>query len=137
MNYIPGFMAIKKSIHVKGDEIPVYSDAHRLLILISNLISNAIKYSDPLKEEQYIDIRATITHDQVTLQVNDNGIGIHPDYLPNIYNMFYRATEGSEGAGLGLYIVREIVDKLDGRINICSTVKEETVVRVDIPNQKC
>ncbi|MFZ6008876.1 MAG: sensor histidine kinase, partial [Bacteroidota bacterium] len=66
----------------------------------------------------------------------DNGIGISEQLCPKIFDMFFRATERSEGAGLGLYIVRETVEKLHGSISVESTLGEGTTFKVKIPNLK-
>jgi signal transduction histidine kinase len=52
--------------------------------------------------------------------VSDNGIGIHPERLPRIFDMFYRAHDHSDGSGLGLYIVREVIAKMGGQVRVSS-----------------
>ena len=134
LNHIRGFHEIEKRIEVEG-HAALYSDTYRLSVIISNLISNAIKYRDENKPNQYVQITATVTPAQLGLIVRDNGIGIHPDYLRNVFNMFYRATDRSQGAGLGLYIVKEMVEKLGGTIIINSELGSETCISLTIPNK--
>ena len=67
------------------------------------------------------------------LQVSDNGIGIDERHLENIFKMFYRADEGSKGSGLGLYIVKETVDKLGGKIEVKSKSGEGTSFTITLP----
>jgi signal transduction histidine kinase len=100
---------------------------------LANLISNAIKYCDESKAS-VIQVSATITPAHAVLRIRDNGIGIHPDYLPEIFNMFYRATERSDGAGLGLYIVKETLDRLHARVEVTSRINEGTDITLTIPN---
>ena len=64
----------------------------------------------------------------------DNGIGVPKELLEKVFNMFFRANDRSDGAGLGLYIVKETVNKLNGTINMSSEVGEGTVFEIDIPN---
>ena len=67
------------------------------------------------------------------LSVEDNGIGIEDAYLIQIFGMFFRATERSKGTGLGLYIVKSMVDKLGGHIQVKSTHEKGTTFSVELP----
>jgi signal transduction histidine kinase len=133
--YMEGSDNIQKTVSVMGSE-ELYSDAYRLSVIINNLVSNAIKYRDTTKENNAIDIRATITDKSVDIVFQDNGIGIYSEFLPRIFDMFFRATERSEGAGLGLYIVKETVEKLHGTIAVTSNFGEGTLFTISIPNMK-
>jgi signal transduction histidine kinase len=66
--------------------------------------------------------------------VNDNGIGIDDDQQKKVFDMFYRVSHHSTGSGLGLYIVKEAVDKLDGEIRLESELTKGTCITVLIPN---
>ncbi|MEO8713168.1 MAG: sensor histidine kinase, partial [Parafilimonas sp.] len=92
------------------------SDAGRLTMIINNLISNAIKYADPKKENIEIDITISVKKKMATIEIKDNGIGIDNHHLDKIFTLFYRATTRSAGSGLGLYIVKETVEMLKGNI---------------------
>jgi signal transduction histidine kinase len=133
--YIDGSDQINKTVLVKGTR-QFYTDAYRLSVVLNNLISNAIKYRDNTKNYNIIDIRATITDTAVEITFRDNGIGISEEFLSKIFNMFFRATDRSEGAGLGLYIVKETVEKLNGTIKVNSTIGEGTNFYILIPNLK-
>jgi signal transduction histidine kinase len=115
--------------------IPFFSDVKRLEVVFENLLANAIGYRNKrIKLVVSIEI-ATSDHDAV-ITIKDNGIGIDKDILPKVYNMFYRGTEQSQGSGLGLYIVQEIIRKLKGKIAIASVVGEGTTVTLIIPNRR-
>lgn len=133
MQFMPGYERIRKEIYIEG-ESEFYSDPYRLSLILNNLISNAIKYSDPSKDISYIQI--TIHHDpeKVSLTFKDNGIGIENSYIQKVFNMFFRATEKNEGAGLGLYIVKEAVEKLCGTIQLESQLGKGTVFKIELPN---
>ena len=73
------------------------------------------------------------TQKDLIIKVQDNGIGIKPDLLPRIFEMFFRGSEKSEGAGLGLYIVKEAVEKLGGTLTAESVESQETVISITIP----
>ncbi len=133
MQFMPGYERIRKEIFIEG-ESNFYSDHYRLSLILNNLISNAIKYSDPAKEFSFIQITIQMTPDRVFLTFKDNGIGIEQDYIQKVFNMFFRATEKNEGAGLGLYIVKEAVEKLGGVIELESQVGKGTVFNIQLPN---
>lgn len=134
MQYLPGYHGTVKQVSVQN-HTALYSDTYRLSVILLNLISNSIKYGDDSKDQKQIQVTATITPAHCVLQVRDNGIGIHSDYIDNVFNMFYRATDRSQGAGLGLYIVKEMVEKLSGSISITSELGEGTKITITIPNK--
>lgn len=133
LQYLKGFDRIDKEIRVEGDA-PIFSDIYRLSIIFQNLISNSIKYQDVEKSRSFIRIIADVTDEDIRIQFSDNGMGIREEYLPRIFSMFFRATERSEGAGLGLYIVKESVQKLGGEITLDSTFNEGSTFNIRLPN---
>jgi signal transduction histidine kinase len=135
MKFIEGSDTIRKSIRI-ANNAPFYTDAYRLSVIMNNIVSNAIKYRDSTRSDSWFEIEANVTDGQLHMFFSDNGIGIGQAHLPRIFEMFFRATERSDGAGLGLYIVRETVDKLDGNITIESTAGSGTVISIMLPNLK-
>lgn len=133
MQFMPGYERIRKEIFVEG-ESHFYSDHFRLSLILNNLISNAIKYSDPAKEVSIIHITISQEPEKVSLTFKDNGIGIDSDYIQKVFNMFFRATSKNEGAGLGLYIVKEAVEKLMGTISLESQLGKGTIFKIELPN---
>ena len=133
MQFMPGYERIKKEIFIEGDS-QFYSDRYRLSLILNNLISNAIKYSDPGKEESFIHITINLDSEKAALTFRDNGIGIENSYIQKVFNMFFRATETNEGAGLGLYIVKEAVEKLCGTIQLESQPGKGTTFKIELPN---
>ena len=111
----------------------IQGDALRLKIILNNLISNAIKYSDPEKSEKKIKIHVFKENDTTKIVVKDNGIGIEEDILPRIFDMFY-GTNHNIGSGLGLYITLEAVKVLDGTITASSKINEGTIFTITLPN---
>jgi signal transduction histidine kinase len=134
LQYLPGYDGTKKQVNVHNHSA-LYSDAYRLSVILLNLISNSLKYGDDVKDQKIIQVTATITPAHCTLQVHDNGIGVHSDYIDNVFKMFYRATDRSQGAGLGLYIAKEMIEKLAGTISITSELGKGTVITISIPNK--
>ena len=133
MKYIEGSDDISKTVEMDG-HFSFHTDAFRLTVIINNLVSNAIKYRDVHKYHSELVVTATITDSDLNLTFRDNGIGIDSEYFPKLYEMFYRATERSEGAGLGLYIVRETVNKLHGEISVDSNLGDGTTFKVTLPD---
>ena len=116
-------------------ETPFYSDFRRLGVLLKNLLSNAITFSDHSRKVPQIGIMFFVDKDAATLVVEDNGHGIDPALQDKVFDPFFKGNEKSEGAGLGLYIVKEIVNRLHGKIQLESQLGEGTKFVTVIPNQ--
>ncbi len=114
-------------------EAKIKTDLLRLRIVLNNLISNAIKYRKINAKSTEIHISFMNEKSDYKIEIKDNGIGIAPESREKIFNMFYRGTEQSEGSGLGLYIVKETLSKLEGSIEIDSKMNEFTWVKLEIP----
>lgn len=133
LDYLPDADTIEKRISVQGNDF--YGDKWRISEVLRNLISNAIKYMNADIDNSFIDIDIRVTKQKVTIVFADNGIGIPEDMLPRIFEMFYRATESSEGSGIGLYIVKNAIDKMNGNIKIESEEGIGTTYKIELPNQ--
>ncbi|MBK6264332.1 HAMP domain-containing histidine kinase [Marivirga sp. S37H4] len=108
-------------------------DKPRLEVVLNNLISNAIKYQDPGKENPRVIISSKISDDMLEISIADNGIGIAADQHDKIFEMFYRGEQSKEGSGLGLYIVKNMIQKLKGNIMFSSKVGEGTEIIIRLP----
>jgi signal transduction histidine kinase len=115
--------------------VTFFTDIKRLEVILNNLLKNAVRYRTKTGI-LHISIDVRTSDESAVIILKDNGIGIGKDILPKIYTMFYRGTEESQGAGLGLYIAKEIVDKLNGTIIITSVAGEGTTVTLILPNKK-
>lgn len=133
MQFMPGYERINKEIFIDGQR-QFYSDRYRLSLILNNLISNAIKYADPSKDVSFINITIRLNRDKALLIFRDNGIGIENGYMQKVFNMFFRATSKNDGAGLGLYIVKEAVEKLGGSIELESEMGSGTQFTIELPN---
>ena len=133
--YMPNFSKIRKEITISGS-YEAYTDSGRLEVILSNLISNAIKYHNYYQSDPFIHVEVSIRRTKIVVNVIDNGCGISAQRIDKVFDMFYRATENSVGSGLGLYITKEIVEKMKGTINIRSFLKAGTRVTVVLPNRK-
>jgi len=133
LQYLDAFDKVRVDQRI-GTPASFCSDPHRIRAILVNILSNAIIFSDP-KKESSVKISVVTTERSATISISDNGIGICQEYLPRVSNMFFRASELSKGAGLGLYITREIIRKLNGTITISSDEGVGTEVNVSIPNR--
>lgn len=128
------YKSVIRDVEVKGGAF--YSDPYRLSILFRNLISNSITFRNQYQESINITIRVAVTAKQVMITFIDNGVGIRAEHLSRVFDMFFRGSERSKGAGLGLYIVREVIQRLNGTIQIESKLDEGTTVSITLPNKK-
>ena len=125
--------SVVKEINIQQNNL-FHSDKKRLKVILNNLISNAIRYSNGNKPV----IKINIDVDDVTahIRIEDNGKGIAKEHQKNVFKMFYRATDDNAGSGLGLYIVKETVEKLRGAVTIESEENSGTIVCLEIPNYR-
>jgi signal transduction histidine kinase len=124
---------VNTKVTVNDENIVFKSDPLRIRIIISNIISNAYKYYNPSVESK-LTIEADINPMFAEIMIRDNGIGIKREHVKKIFDMFYRATEKSQGSGLGMYIVKQAIDKLKGNIRVKSTFGKGTVIKIVVPN---
>ena len=132
LSYLPGSDKLEKIIEVDG--VDFYNDKIRIYEIFRNLLSNAIKYSDQNKKHPFIKIMIKCTFEYAHIEVLDNGTGIETKNKTSIFDMFYRGTEKSDGSGIGLYIVKQAVHKLDGTISVESELEKGTTFYLTIPN---
>jgi PAS domain S-box-containing protein len=124
---------VKINIDIKNESILV-SDKRRISAILNNLISNAVRYHNPQTGNPYVNITVHSMAKETVIEVADNGIGIKEDFHQKIFEMFYRVSESSIGSGLGLYIVKEAVGKLQGTVNVESKPGQGTKFTLIIPN---
>ena len=128
-------------VEIARDLPPITIDAARLELILANLVSNAIKYSDPGKTDRFVEVAPTATPrpDACAIAIRDNGIGIAEADLCSIFARFYRGHAerdrelGTSGLGLGLSIVADCVDLLKGDIHVESCLGEGTTFFVELP----
>jgi PAS domain S-box-containing protein len=133
LGYLEGAKEVTRCLKVEG--IDFFSDFWRISEIFRNLISNAIKYRQLYNDAPEIHIKINVDHLRADISFSDNGIGIDDENLSRIFEMFYRATEQSDGSGIGLYIVKNAVDKLGGQINVASKVGQGTRFNILLPNR--
>jgi signal transduction histidine kinase len=108
---------------VAGEVPPAQADAQRLEQVVSNLLGNAIRHTPP---GGLVAVSVAADGDWVRLEVRDTGEGIRAEDLPHVFDRFYRgrSEHGEGGAGLGLALVKELTEAMDGRVEAESTPGE-------------
>jgi PAS domain S-box-containing protein len=135
LKYMDNAGTIDLKIKIR-EKFEFYSDSTRFSIIIQNMISNCIKYQNPRAEKSWALIDIHTEKDKVVITVKDNGKGIKDEYLPKIFDMFFRASQDSYGSGLGLYITKQVVEKLAGTIEVTSELGQGTEFAITLPNLK-
>ncbi|MEO8795833.1 MAG: PAS domain-containing protein [Daejeonella sp.] len=133
LSYLPEMQKVRINLDVNQSS-SFYTDKKRLCVVISNILTNSIKYYDPAKSNPFVRIALQANKEHSYIIISDNGLGIPANYEDKIFDMFYRANSQHSGAGLGLYIAREIIEKLSGNIFLNTEEGGGTTVYVKIPN---
>ncbi|NOQ96789.1 MAG: hypothetical protein GQ561_01360 [Calditrichae bacterium] len=131
---------LKKDFIIKEEIDPIIPmvmfDKNAMEGILINLFSNAIKFSDEIK---IMVVRLKNRHEGICLEVADNGIGIPPNELPNIFNRFYRVKSTSDfearGSGLGLTLVKHTVEAHGWQIEVKSTPGQGSSFTILIPHK--
>jgi signal transduction histidine kinase len=129
----PNRKHIEIDYSIRGN-YPFMCDMNKFKTLLFQTVKNSLDYMDPHKSKSFLSIKITRSQAKTTIEVIDNGIGIDKKHLPNIFQMFYRASTLSKGSGLGLYLVREAAIKLSGSVDINSDYGVGTCVIIQVPN---
>ena len=112
---------------------PYYNDPRRLYIIFRNLFSNAIKYQNPYIPNPFVRVKIKSKEEGVVIIVEDNGIGIAAKESARVFDMFYRGSDLSTGSGIGLYIVKETVEKLGGHVSLRTQLGHGTILTIELP----
>lgn len=110
------------------------TDSARFKVICNNLITNAVKYHDMQKPNPSITIQSFTDDEYNWFELFDNGPGIERELQEKVFEMFFRASEKSNGSGLGLYIVKEMVDKIGARVDMSSQLGGGTKFTIAIPH---
>jgi signal transduction histidine kinase len=117
-----------------GEDFQVDCDPERMLQVFSNLVGNAIKFTDPNTE---VVLEAALQADQARFTIEDHGPGIPPDHQKHIFDLYWQAERTAHlGTGLGLSIASTLIKEHQGRITVESALGSGTRFHVFIPNAK-
>ena len=110
------------------------NDAFRMSVIIDNLISNAVKYQKPNEKNPKVEISVKTDSEKASIKIEDNGVGILDQHLNSIFKMFFRSSNSVNGLGIGLYIVKEALNRIGGEISVQSNYGRGTTFYLQIPN---
>ena len=120
-------------VDIKQDN-EFYGDAFRIEVILGNLISNAIKYQKEEEKNKKVNILIDVNKDAAEIVISDNGMGILNEHLEKIFTQFFKI-KTNHGTGLGLFIVKEALNKINGKISVSSDLSG-TTFKITIPNGK-
>jgi signal transduction histidine kinase len=129
---IPGYSEVDLDISVTGKP-EIFLEYNLLIAICYNLIHNSITFSDKNKKHQQIRCDIECFENTVSVVVEDNGIGIPDEIKGRVFEMFFRGSTRSRGAGLGLFITKEILERLNGQIKVESREESGTRISILIP----
>ncbi len=121
-------MSIRQPVSFKADKF-------RLAVIINNLISNAVKYQKPDAVYPMVKISIDVDEQHAFMIIEDNGTGILQDHLNKLFKIFFRGDYKVTGVGIGLYIVKEALQRIGGDITVQSDYGVGTIFKVTVPNQ--
>jgi len=120
------------------EELHIYSDAKWLRFMFTQILTNAVNYSDSRSGKKVM-MTAYVQGERTVLDIQDEGIGISAEDIHRVFNPYYTGERGRqyhESTGMGLYLVREISARLGNRVELFSKLDEGTLVRFSWTNQK-
>lgn len=131
----PGFHMVRMELDIP-EHCTVVSDLKMLNSVVQNLMHNAIKYHRESGDDKWVRVAVTETPDSLRISVSDNGPGIPANVHDKLFDMFFRASTKSKGSGLGLYIVKNSVERMGGTITLRSEVGVGTEFLVILPKRE-
>jgi len=118
------------------EKVVVYSDRNMIATIFQNVMDNSMIYADTKKESSWCKVGVIPGPDQLVIRIADNGIGIRGEHHGKIYDMFFKGSHIAGGGGLGLYLVKNAIDKLGGTIELNSKLGEGAEFVFTIPLEK-
>lgn len=128
--------------HAKGKTVKFFkdaelckieSDALKIQVILNNLVTNSVKYCDPNKDEQWVKVKTCQHKNEAVIEVEDNGLGIRKNDQERIFDKFYMSGDNKRSSGIGLYLVKDAVTQMNGRIEVKSEPGLYTIFIISIP----
>ncbi len=111
----------------------IESDPLKLQVILNNLVTNAVKYSDPKKEDQWVKVKTYRYKNEAVIEVEDNGLGIRKNDQERIFDKFYLSGANKKSSGIGLYLVKDAITQMNGHIEVKSEQGVFTRFIISIP----
>lgn len=123
-------VTIKVEQHVK-----LYMNESRFRVALAQVIDNAIQFSDDGKKKKFIEVLGNVNFTSCSVNVIDNGIGMERGTESKVFDLFFRGTEQSKGLGIGLHVVREVLEQMGGSVSVHSVYKAGSKFFLWLPNK--
>jgi len=124
----------KIKLHLEAGQYMLVTDQEKLDTAFGNVLSNAIKYHNLDQPNPRISVLIKKIENGLEVRIEDNGIGIKEKYLAKIFNMFYRANTNSQGSGLGLYLTKDAITQMGGKVEVYSKLGVGTTFKFTLKN---
>jgi signal transduction histidine kinase len=115
--------------------VKLYINENRFRVALEHVIDNAIQFSDGGKKRKFIEVLGNVNFTSCSVNVIDNGIGMENGTEAKVFDLFYRGTEQSKGLGIGLHVVREVLEQMGGSVSVHSVHKAGSKFFLWLPNQ--
>lgn len=135
LTHDPNFVKVRIAKKISQDR-EFFTDAKLLNSILQNFIENGLKYSDPSKPDPYLNIYVECVDEKAIFTFEDNGLGISKENQLKVFDMFFKVNEESTGTGLGLFLVKLAVEKLQGEFIIDSEPGKGSTFKMIIPESK-
>lgn len=123
-------------VRIDVDQRNVFmGNLNQIQIILKNVLDNSLRYFKIKYNSNWANFCIQLNRKEAYIVVEDNGEGISKSRIEEVFKMFYRGNERATGSGLGLYMVRQLIDKMGGSVNIQSEFGEGTKLEIRIPNQ--
>ncbi|WNJ18565.1 PAS domain S-box protein [Pontibacter sp. G13] len=132
VEHMPGRSDVEVRIDI-AESLSFPTDSKLMFSILQNLLVNAINYRNRSSEQSFVSIQMRVEKDRLKIDVHDNGTGIPDRMKAKVFDMFFRGTNESKGSGLGLYIVKRAVDKLQGWVEMESEEGKGTQFHMTFP----
>jgi signal transduction histidine kinase len=129
--HLEGFNTFDIQLDIKQNK-DFFQDKTMVYSVFQNIIENAFKYRDTKKELSFLKIKIDINNKRTIIDFHDNGMGIEPELVDRVFDMFFQANDLFQGSGLGLYLVQLAIEKIGRRIKVDSILGEGTHFQVVI-----
>jgi signal transduction histidine kinase len=109
-------------------------DKKRVLAMLRHVVANSISFHDKDKSERLIEITVTTGRRNIIMKIVDNGLGIEESQVSRVFDVFFRGTTETSGHGMGLFLAKELADKMGANISCKSRINEGTTISISFPN---
>ncbi len=133
LDHLDNYKGLEIKMEIEGDSEFV-SDETVLKSVLHNLIQNAVNFRRMDIKNSFISVNINVGEENAIIELADNGEGMGEDVIDNIFKMFYRGSEKTEGSGLGLYIVKIGLEKIEGEIEVTSSPNKGSTFSLTVPN---